>query len=57
MEMRIGDRNKTGFITGTAFKPPAGDKAVQTWLIDNSRVKSWLIDSMSPALMQRFIRL
>ena len=57
MEMRIGARNKTGFITGTASKPPAGDKALETWLFDNSRVKNWLIDSMSPTLMQRFIRL
>ena len=57
MEIRIGARNKTGFITGTTSKPPAGDKALETWLIDNSRVKNWLIDSMSPALMQRFIRL
>ena len=55
--MRIGVINKYGFITGTAYKPPAEDKAVETWLIDNSRVKSWLIDSMSPTLMQRFIRL
>ena len=56
MEMRIGARNKTGFITSTASKSPAGDKALETWLIDNSRVKSWLIYSMSPTLMQRFIR-
>ena len=57
MEMRIRARNKSCFLTGTASKPPAGDKALETWLIDNSRVKSWLIDSMSPTLMQRFIHL
>ena len=57
MEMRIGARNKSGFITGTTFKPPTRDKVLETWLIDNSQVKSWLIDSMSPMLMQRFIRL
>ena len=57
MEMRIGARNKSGFLTGTTPKPPAGDKQLETWLIDNNRVKSWLIDSMSPTLMQQFIRL
>ena len=57
MEMRIGARKKYGFITGTTSKPPAGDKTLETWLVENNRVKSWLIDSMSPALMQRFIRL
>ena len=57
IEMWIGARNKYGFITGTTSKPPAGDKALETWLVENNRVKSWLIDSMSLALMQRFIRL
>ena len=51
MEMRIGAKNKSSFITSTTSKPPAGDKALKTWLVDNNRVKSWLIDSMSPALM------
>ncbi|XP_071916133.1 uncharacterized protein [Coffea arabica] len=57
MEMRIGARNKSGFLTGTTLKPAADDKQLEAWLIDNNRVKSWLIDSMSPLLMQRFIRL
>nr|GMC58110.1 putative transcription factor interactor and regulator CCHC(Zn) family [Ipomoea batatas] len=57
MEMRIGVRNKYGFLTGTIPKPTEDDKQLETWLIDNNRVKCWLIDSMSPLLMQRFIRL
>ncbi|KAG8388025.1 hypothetical protein BUALT_Bualt02G0082300 [Buddleja alternifolia] len=57
MEMGIGARNKSGFLTSTTPKPPADDKQLETWLIDNNRVKSWLIDSMSPLLMQRSIRL
>ena len=57
MEMRIEARNKYDFITSTTSKPPAGDKVLETWLVENNRVKSWLMDSMSPALMQRFIRL
>ena len=56
MEIRIGARNKYDFITGTTSKPPAGDKALETWLVENNRVKSLLIDYMSSALMQRFIR-
>ena len=50
-------RNKSGFLTGTTPKSPTGDKALETWLINNNRVKSWLTDSMSPTLMQRFIDL
>ncbi|GJV39091.1 retrovirus-related pol polyprotein from transposon TNT 1-94 [Tanacetum coccineum] len=57
MKMRIGARNKFGFITGTTPKPSTDDKQLETWLIDNNRVKSWLIDSMSSPLIRRFIRL
>ncbi|KAL4555898.1 hypothetical protein LXL04_038530 [Taraxacum kok-saghyz] len=38
-------------------KPTANEKLIETWLIDNNRVKSWLIDSMTPPLIRRFIRL
>lgn len=57
MEMRTGARNKSEFLIGITPKTPADDKQLETWLIDNNRVKSWLIDSMIPLLMQRFIRL
>ena len=57
LEMRIGARNKLGFLTGTSVKPTTNEKAIETWMTDNNRVKSWLIDSMTPTLMRRFIRL
>ncbi|XP_022873848.1 uncharacterized protein LOC111392690 [Olea europaea var. sylvestris] len=38
-------------------KPALGDPRLETWITENHKVKSWLIDSMSPPLMQRFIRL
>ncbi|KAJ0113752.1 hypothetical protein Patl1_02117 [Pistacia atlantica] len=38
-------------------KPAPGDPTLGSWITENHRVKSWLIDSMSPSLMQRFIRL
>ena len=57
MEMRIGARNKTGFLTGATKKPEPEDPTFATWITESQKVKSWLIDSMSPLLMQRFIRL
>ncbi|KAJ8630977.1 hypothetical protein MRB53_024300 [Persea americana] len=57
MEMRISSRNKAGFLTGTAAKPAIGDRTYDEWVTNNNRVKSWLIDSMTPPLMKRFIRL
>ena len=52
MEMRIGARNKIGYLTGATKKPSSGDPNSAVWVIENQRVKSWLIDSMSPSLMQ-----
>ena len=57
MELRIGARNKTGYLTGETKKPTPGDPNLGTWITKNHKVKNWLIDSMSPSLKQRFIRL
>ncbi|KAK3008332.1 hypothetical protein RJ639_014789 [Escallonia herrerae] len=57
MEMRIGARNKVGYLTGETVKPATNDPSYATWIIDNHKVKSWLIYSMSPHLMQQFIQL
>lgn len=57
MEMRIGARNKVGYLTGAVAKPAPNDPNYATWITENHKVKSWIIESMSPHLMQRFIRL
>ncbi|XP_049398982.1 uncharacterized protein LOC125862902 [Solanum stenotomum] len=57
MEMRIGARNKVGYLTSELTKPSSTNPTYGTWIIENHKVRSWLIDSMSPHLMQRFIRL
>ncbi|KAH0632576.1 hypothetical protein KY284_035362 [Solanum tuberosum] len=56
MEMCIGARNQVGYLIGEAKKPKQTDSGYAIWIIENHKVKSWLIDSMSPTLMQRFIR-
>jgi len=57
MEMRIGARNKVGYLTRATSKPILNDPNYDTWITENHKVKSWLIESMSPHLTQRFIRL
>jgi hypothetical protein len=57
MEMRFGAQNKAGYLIGERKKPTPGDPDLGTWITENHKVKSWLIDSMSPLLMQHFIRL
>lgn len=34
MEMRIGARNKSGFLTGARKKPSLGDKELEAWIIE-----------------------
>ncbi|KAG8640644.1 hypothetical protein MANES_13G071301v8 [Manihot esculenta] len=55
MEMRIGSCNKARYLTGEAKKLPPEDPSYAIWVTKNYKVKSWLIDSMDPLLMQRFI--
>uniref|UniRef100_A0A2C9UAP0 Retrotransposon Copia-like N-terminal domain-containing protein n=1 Tax=Manihot esculenta TaxID=3983 RepID=A0A2C9UAP0_MANES len=55
--MYIGTRNKVGYLIGEAKKPPHEDLSYAIWVTENHKVKSWLIDSMDPLLMQRFIHL
>jgi len=57
MEMRIGARNKVGYLSGATAKPALNDLNYDKWITENHKVKSWLIELMSPHLMQRFIRL
>lgn len=44
IEMWIEARNKFGFINGIISKPTTNEKQIEVWLIDNNKVKSWLID-------------
>ncbi|KAH0645047.1 hypothetical protein KY284_032931 [Solanum tuberosum] len=57
MEMCIEARNKVGYLTDEAKKPEQTDSGYAIWITENHKVKRWLIDSMSPTLMQWFIRL
>ena len=52
MEMRIGARNKAGYLSGETKKLEYGDPNLGAWITENQRVKSWLIDSMSPWLIE-----
>ncbi|KAL6140888.1 hypothetical protein ACLB2K_059180 [Fragaria x ananassa] len=51
MKMRIGGRNKLELITEAA--PEVSSPAYRAWATDNEKVKCWLIDNMSPSLMNR----
>ncbi|KAL6184986.1 hypothetical protein ACLB2K_041121 [Fragaria x ananassa] len=57
MKMRIGARGRVGYLTGAKVAPTENSPEFETWATENERVKSWLIDSIEPSLINRYIRL
>ena len=51
----IRGKGKADFITGEAVKPEVTDGSYKTWEIDNSKVMSWLINSMTPEIGEDFL--
>ncbi|XP_059650414.1 uncharacterized protein LOC132296216 [Cornus florida] len=57
VEIQVGAGIKAGYLTGEVTKPAPGNPKLEAWITENHRGKSWLIGSMNPLLMQRFIHL
>jgi len=56
MEMHIAEKQKYSFIKGSIPIPEEGTPEYDKWNPDNQRVKRWLLMSMKPAIMKRYIR-
>ncbi|KAK2980865.1 hypothetical protein RJ640_003092 [Escallonia rubra] len=57
MEMHIAEKEKLSFIRGNSQPPTKEDDLYEQWYADNQKVKRWLLMSMSPEIMKRYIRL
>ncbi|XP_026377082.1 uncharacterized protein LOC113271434 [Papaver somniferum] len=57
MEMHIAEKEKTSFFMGRTRKPTEEDPRYEKWHTDNQKVKRWLLMSMLPEIMKRYIRL
>ncbi|PRQ49022.1 hypothetical protein RchiOBHm_Chr2g0117261 [Rosa chinensis] len=57
MKMRIGAREKVGYLTGAKAAPNKNSPEFEVWATNNEKVKSWVTDSMEPSLMNQYIRL
>ena len=57
LEMQIVEKEKLSFIRGTSPPPKEKDEGYEKWYSDNQKVKRWLLMSMSPEIMKRYIRL
>ena len=56
MEMHITEKQKFSFIHGTTFIPKERTPKYEAWYLNNQRVKRWLLMSMKPEIMKRYIR-
>lgn len=57
IEMHIAGRRKMGYLRGSTKAPSEDDPKYEDWEANDQRVKSWLLSSMKPDLMRRYIRL
>ncbi|XP_068668949.1 uncharacterized protein [Aristolochia californica] len=57
MEMQIVGREKLEYIMRKTLFPQETDASYAKWYAENQEVKGWLLTSMSPDVMKRYIRL
>jgi hypothetical protein len=57
LKMQIAEKEKLSFIRDDVTPPKDGDSGYEKWYADNQRVKRWLLMSMTPDIMKRYIRL
>lgn len=55
MEMHIAEKEKSSFIMAKTKKSTEEDPRYEKWYTDNQKVKRWLLMSMSPEIMKRYI--
>ena len=57
VEMHIAEREKLSYIRGKTNLPKEWEDGYEKWYAENQKVKRWLLMSMSPEIMKRYLRL
>jgi len=57
MEMHIAEREKLSYIRGKTKPPAETEDGYEKWYAENQKVKRWLLMSMTPEIMKRYLRL
>lgn len=57
LEMQIAEHDKSEYIVGKTPQPKETDANYGKWCAENQKVKRWLLISMSPEIMKRYLRL
>ena len=56
--MHIAEREKLSYIRGKTNLPKKSEDGYEKkWYAENQKVKRWLLMSMSPKIMKRYLRL
>ncbi|KAI4323967.1 hypothetical protein L6164_023537 [Bauhinia variegata] len=57
MEMHIAEREKPSYIRGKDHQPAESEDVYEKWYAENQKAKRWLLMSMAPEIMKRYLRL
>ena len=55
--MHIAEREKLSYIRGKSPPPAELAEGYEKWYAENQKVKRWLLMSMKPEIMKRYLRL
>ena len=55
--MHIAEREKLSYICCKTKPPKESEDGYKKWYAENQKVKRWLLMSMSPEIMKRYLRL
>ncbi|KAM2175839.1 hypothetical protein ACFX1Q_035198 [Malus domestica] len=57
IQIHIAGRKKMGYLHGSIKVPNEDDPKYDDWFSEDQKIKSWLLSSMKPEIMKRYIRL
>ncbi|KAL6324750.1 hypothetical protein AAG906_017090 [Vitis piasezkii] len=55
--MHIAEWEKLSYIRGKTNPPKESEEGYEKWYAENQKVKRWLLMSMNPKIMKRYLRL
>ena len=55
--MHIIEREKLSYIQVKKKQPKESDDGYKKWYVENQKVKRWLLMSINPQIMKRYLRL
>ena len=55
--MKIAGLERLGYLHGTIAQPNEADASHAKWYAENQKVKGWLLTSMAPDIMKRYLRI